>query len=81
MTGILEHSSGALTTLVMSFDTWARRVPHIEVYGDGGSLSLPDPNYFDGSVRPFTAGGDWEELPAWRATSTRAAATGSPTWP
>jgi len=64
VTGILEHWSGALTTLVMSFDTWAGRVPRIEVYGDDGSLSLPDPNYFNGSVELFTAGGDWEEIPA-----------------
>jgi predicted dehydrogenase len=62
VTGILEHHSGALTTLVMSFDTWAGRLPRIEVYGDGGSLSVPDPNYFDGPVELFPAGGDWEQL-------------------
>lgn len=62
VTGILEHHCGALTTMVMSFDTWAGRLPRIEVYGDGGSLSVPDPNYFDGPVELFTAGGDWELL-------------------
>src|SRR3712207_502674 len=51
ITGILEHESGALTTLLMSFDTWAATLPRIEVYGADGSLSVPDPNYFDGDVR------------------------------
>ncbi len=64
VTGILEHSGGALTTLVMSFDTWAARLPRIEVYGSEGSLSVPDPNYFDGAVELSTATApDWARLP------------------
>jgi predicted dehydrogenase len=48
--GILEHAGGALTTLVMSFDIWAARLPSIEVHGTAGSLSVPDPNQFSGPV-------------------------------
>jgi predicted dehydrogenase len=60
VTGVLEHASGALSTLVMSFDVWAGRLPYIEVYGTGGSLSVPDPNGFGGAVQIFTAGAkDW----------------------
>jgi predicted dehydrogenase len=63
VTGILEHEGGALTTLMMSFDTWATRLPPIEVYGSSGSLAVPDPNYFGGEVRLFTAGsGAWSVL-------------------
>ena len=63
LTGILEHESGALTTLLMSFDVWAARLPRIEVYGSAGSLALPDPNYFDGDVGLFTAAaGEWSVL-------------------
>jgi predicted dehydrogenase len=36
VTGVLEHESGALTTLLMSFDVWAARLPRIEVHGTGG---------------------------------------------
>ena len=62
-TGLLEHESGALTTLIMSFDTWAAQLPHIEVYGSAGSLSVPDPNQFTGDVCLWTAGGDqWQVL-------------------
>jgi predicted dehydrogenase len=64
ITGILEHESGALTTLIMSFDTWAADLPRLEVYGSTGSLSLPDPNYFDGDVRLFTLDApEWAALP------------------
>jgi len=55
ITGILEHASGALSTLIMSFDTWAARLPRIEVYGTGGTISVPDPNMFEGSVELFSA--------------------------
>ena len=63
ITGVLEHEGGALTTLMMSFDIWATHLPSIEVYGSRGSLSVPDPNYFDGEVRLLTAGDDgWTVL-------------------
>jgi predicted dehydrogenase len=52
--GTLEHTSGALTTLLMSFDIWEANLPRIEVYGTAGSLSVPDPNDFTGEVRVFT---------------------------
>ncbi|HKG49586.1 MAG TPA: Gfo/Idh/MocA family oxidoreductase [Actinomycetales bacterium] len=55
VTGILEHSSGALSTLVMSFDTWASRAPRIEVHGTEGSLAVPDPNRFAGPVELYSA--------------------------
>ena len=64
VTGVLEHTGGALTTLVMSFDVWRAQLPRIEVYGTEGSLGVPDPNGFDGTVRIARAGQDgWTELP------------------
>ena len=60
VTGVLEHANGALSTLVMSFEVWAGQLPHVEVYGTGGSLSVPDPNGFGGAVQIFRAGTqDW----------------------
>jgi len=55
VTAILEHASGALSTVLMSFDIWAARLPRIEVHGTAGSLSVPDPNLFDGVVELFSA--------------------------
>jgi len=64
VTGVLEHESGALTTLLMSFDVWGAHLPAIEVYGTAGSLSVPDPNLFDGRVQLLEAGSQaWIDVP------------------
>lgn len=62
VTGILEHAGGALSTLVMSFDIRAARLPRIEVHGTAASLSVPDPNGFDGPVE-IHRGDGWQALP------------------
>ncbi|MCO1654123.1 Gfo/Idh/MocA family protein [Pseudonocardia humida] len=63
VTGILEHASGAVSTLVMSFDVWAARLPAIEVHGTGGSLSVPDPNLFTGQVELHPAAAtEWVDV-------------------
>ncbi|HEX3786933.1 MAG TPA: Gfo/Idh/MocA family oxidoreductase [Pseudonocardiaceae bacterium] len=62
VTGVLEHAGGALSTLVMSFEVWAGKLPRIEVYGTSGSLSVPDPNGFDGQVHIFRAGDQWSPV-------------------
>lgn len=47
---LLRHTNGAVSTLVVSFDVVASTLPRIEVYGTEGSISVPDPNTFDGEV-------------------------------
>jgi predicted dehydrogenase len=64
VTGILTHESGALSTLVMSFDAVKSTAAPIEVHGTAGSLAVPDPNIFDGATQLFEGGSDsWRELP------------------
>ncbi|MFI2364584.1 Gfo/Idh/MocA family protein [Promicromonospora sp. NPDC019610] len=63
VTGVLRHVSGALSTLVMSFDSVATRASNIEVHGQAGSLVVPDPNQFDGDVELHELGGSWQTLP------------------
>ncbi|WP_129790162.1 Gfo/Idh/MocA family protein [Promicromonospora panici] len=63
VTGVLRHASGALSTLVMSFDSVATRASEIEVHGQTGSLIVPDPNTFDGDVQLHELGGAWRTLP------------------
>jgi predicted dehydrogenase len=64
VTGVLVHASGALSTLVMSFDAVQSKSPNIEIHGEKGSLSVPDPNHFDGEVQLFPLGGEsWQTLP------------------
>jgi len=62
--GILEFSSGAIATIITSFDVWAHDLPCIEIYGTAGSLSLPDPNTFGGPVKVRRPGAEnWSEMP------------------
>jgi predicted dehydrogenase len=46
----IELETGVIATLVASFDVAATRHRNIEVYGTEGTLSVPDPNTFDGPV-------------------------------
>ncbi|HNQ35254.1 MAG TPA: Gfo/Idh/MocA family oxidoreductase [bacterium] len=63
--GGLEFASGALATLVTSFDVWGGQLPRLEVYGSEGSLSLPDPNRFAAPILhlPGGRGQSWSEIP------------------
>ncbi|WP_243229331.1 Gfo/Idh/MocA family protein [Microbacterium sp. CIAB417] len=64
VTGVLTHASGALSTLVMSFDAVATKASSIEVHGEQGSLVVPDPNNFAGDVQLKALGDEgWATLP------------------
>jgi predicted dehydrogenase len=61
---VLEFESGVVGTLLASFDVWDHHLPWLEVYGTEGTISLPDPNTYDGDVtlkRHADAG--WRVLP------------------
>lgn len=51
VTGVLEHAGGALSTVTFSFDAAGTDAAPIEIHGETGSLSVPDPNNFAGEVR------------------------------
>ena len=61
--GVMDFASGAVGTIITSFDVWEASLPRIEIYGTEGSLSVPDPNTFGGPVRVMRAGGEWAEVP------------------
>lgn len=64
ITGIMEFASGAVGTIITSFDVWHHRLPFIEIYGTEGTLSTPDPNRFDGPVYIRRAKDEaWREVP------------------
>jgi predicted dehydrogenase len=58
VTGALELDSGALVTVLMSWDIWSTHLPYIEVYGEQGSLSVANPDTFDGLPRVRRAGAE-----------------------
>ena len=63
---LLEFAQGATITLISSWDVWAHQHSNMELYGTEGSMYLPDPNFFGGTVK---AGGnnfsDVVDLPTW----------------
>ncbi len=63
---LLEFQNGATVTMISSWDVWAHRHSNMELYGTGGSVYVPDPNFFGGAVQ--AGGGDFSpmaDLPAW----------------
>ncbi|MCA0963130.1 Gfo/Idh/MocA family protein [Salipiger bermudensis] len=65
VTGVLEFAGGALVQIVTSFDVKAHGHAPLELYGTEGSLVIPDPNRFDGTVRLY--GEDWQDQPTTHA--------------
>lgn len=61
----LEHQDGAISTLITSWDAPAgSTLPRIEIYGDAGTMQVPDPNQFDGPVRIRANRSDaWATIP------------------
>ncbi|GAA2057755.1 Gfo/Idh/MocA family protein [Leifsonia soli] len=55
VTAILEHASGVISTVTVSFEVWATRAPKFEVYGTAGTIAVPDPNMFSDPVAVATA--------------------------
>jgi len=62
--GLMDFASGAVGTIITSFDVWGSNLPRIEIYGTEGTLSVPDPNTFGGPVRLNRARQqEWENVP------------------
>ncbi len=70
LAGTLEFESGAIASVITSFDVWGHHLPWIEIHGEDGSLSVPDPNNFDGVVRALQGGSrDWADVSKAHSTS------------
>ena len=48
--GFLTFDSGAVVSLLTTFDVYSSRQTNIELYGTKGTLYVPDPNCFGGSA-------------------------------
>ncbi len=53
---LLEFSSGVIGSMTTSFDVWDSEAPRLEIYGEEGVITIPDPNpvhganIFDGPI-------------------------------
>jgi predicted dehydrogenase len=60
--GVLEFHSGAVVDVVTSFDVWGHKIPPISLYGETGSMLVPDPNGFGGELL-VASNGSWDFQP------------------
>ena len=64
LSGTMRFGSGAVGTLTTTFDVWRSTLPCIEIYGEKGTLFVPDPNTFDGPVKLYRPeDGEVREMP------------------
>ena len=77
--GIMDFASGPIGTLLTSFDTkGGSTLPRIEVYGSGGTLLVPDPNGFGGTVSIWRAGSkEWSDIPLTHGKAENARGVGA----
>ncbi len=62
--GVIDFTTGAVGTIITSFDVWSHNLPRIEIYGSDGTLSVPDPNAHGGPVMLRRSNAeDWLEVP------------------
>ena len=62
--GTIEFANGTVGTLTTSFAVRYSPHPRILIFGEDGTMEVPDPNGFDGHVRiRTTADQDWREVP------------------
>ncbi|MEO6012708.1 MAG: Gfo/Idh/MocA family oxidoreductase [Devosia sp.] len=63
--GIMQFHSGAIVTLGASFDVLSHGHHNIELYGTGGTVFVPDPNFFGGDIQTADASGKRINIEPW----------------
>lgn len=65
LTGVIEFRSGVFATVITSFEAYGHTHPCIEVYGDQGTMTGPDPNTFGGPVKVLrnSDSSGWQDVP------------------
>jgi predicted dehydrogenase len=63
---LLEFHSGATINLSTSWDVWHHKRNHFELYGTEGTLYVPDPNFFGGTVEIGSKDGKLKALKPWK---------------
>lgn len=60
---LIEFASGAVITFGASWDVFRHSNAPIELHGTTGSIRLPDPDTFGGTISVSHGGDAWEDLP------------------
>ncbi len=63
VSGLMQFVSGAVVSIATSFDVWQHRHGNMELYGTEGSMVVPDPNRFGGTVSMAKGREAWADIP------------------
>ncbi|TYR33152.1 Gfo/Idh/MocA family oxidoreductase [Mesorhizobium microcysteis] len=63
---LLEFANGATITFNASWDVWKHGHAPIELYGEEGTIFVPDPNFFGGDVMFTNRADPVKKLPKWQ---------------
>lgn len=63
---LLEFASGAAITFNASWDVWSHGHKPMELYGEEGTIHVPDPNFFGGEVRLTKRSDPVKKMPKWQ---------------
>ncbi len=68
--GTLEFESGAIASVITSFDVWGHQLPNMEIHGEDASMSVGDPNHFHGVNQILKSGtSEWVNIPHSHTTN------------
>ena len=62
---LMEFENGATVTFNASWDVWKHGHAPIELYGEEGTIFVPDPNFFGGDVMMTNRNDAVKKLPKW----------------
>ena len=62
---VLQFDNGAVVTLNTSWDVWRHGHAPMELYGEAGTVFVPDPNFFGGTVSYTKGESTVKTLPKW----------------
>ncbi len=62
---LLEFANGAAVSLNASWDVWQHGHAPMELFGDEGTIYVPDPNFFGGNIRYTQKADPVKKLPKW----------------
>ncbi|MDC0044842.1 Gfo/Idh/MocA family oxidoreductase [Pelagibacteraceae bacterium] len=60
--GTLEFYNNSKFQFLCSWDIWKHTHTNMELYGDKGSMIIPDPNFFSGDILISNKNNEWEKI-------------------
>ncbi len=62
---VMEFLNGAIITMISSWDVWGDGQTSMELYGNKGSIKVPDSNSFFGEIEILKKEGEFEKVSSW----------------